>query len=330
MCYNQCMTEKVYGISSYVEHLALNSSALVHSVYERTINLSLSEGSMLAIQKESSPVSPLTVLAADDSSVFFDSEIVPGMCAALESNVEGRLSCIEIGNHKLVIPADAPRFDTRIPGLESRGECGAFATALADRGECASDAAALGDLIEQGDCATKGAALGNLIAGGAFATAFMDERPAGGDDIAGQRAAAIKADARSLFKGGDYAGAARCLTGLIGLGSGLTPAGDDFLTGVIAGIHATSFLQSDYVLSQESRNSFSNALFDELKNKLNYTHDISAAFLRASLDGHTSLPIKEFIKKPSVEAVNEISRIGHTSGLDALEGLLYFFNLLEV
>lgn len=313
------MKEKIYGISSYIEHLALSSSALVHSVYERTINLSLSEVSMLAIQKESSPVSPLTVLAADDSSVFFDSEIVPGMSAALTPNDQGRLSCIEIGNHKLVIPSDAPRFDTRIPKIESRGEC-------------AAKGAALGDLADRGECASDAAALGDLIKGGAFATAFMNERPAGGDDIAGQRAAAIKSEARALFEDGDYDEAARCLTGLIGLGGGLTPAGDDFLTGVITGIHATSSLslQTYSGLSQESLCVFSKALFDEVGSKMNYTHDISAAFLRASLDGHTSLPLKEFIKSPSAEAVREISRIGHTSGLDALEGLLYFINLLIV
>ena len=287
------MITEACGISSYIEKLALSDTAVVHSVYERTINIALSSSALLAIQKESSPVSPLTLLAGDDSIVFSGSlYIAPGMEVHITSDLgKGKLISIEMAGLTMVIPGDAPRFDTEVPAALSPADYLAFESSV-NVMQIKSNAS--GDLIDQ-------------------------------------RAAQIKEKTRELFRDSKIDEAALCLTDLIGLGGGLTPAGDDFVTGVISGIHSVSKmpLPADSHITSEELGLFRKALFDEVSGRSSDTNDISSAFLSASLDGQTSLPLKSFLIRPSHESIRDISRIGHTSGMDALEGLLFFFKLLS-
>lgn len=113
-----------------------------------------------------------------------------------------------------------------------------------------------------------------------------------------------------------FDGVARDAASLLGLGPGLTPAGDDFLGGLMIGLHMTG------------RAAECARLWCELEPKLaTRTADISAAHLRAAAAGHGSAALHtalHFVIAGQSErlpgALASIGEIGHTSGWDALAG----------
>lgn len=105
------------------------------------------------------------------------------------------------------------------------------------------------------------------------------------------------------------------LTKFIGLGSGLTPAGDDFIIGYLLGLHLTESISEDI-----------NQKLIKAINIKDATNDISRQFLLAALDGHYNEFIVELVSqlnnsKPTCESLIKISSIGSSSGLDLLAGL---------
>ena len=105
------------------------------------------------------------------------------------------------------------------------------------------------------------------------------------------------------------------LTKFIGLGSGLTPAGDDFIIGYLLGLHLTESISED--IKQK--------LIKAINIK-DATNDISRQFLLAALDGYYNEFIVELVAqlnngKPTSESLIKISSIGSSSGLDLLAGL---------
>ena len=105
---------------------------------------------------------------------------------------------------------------------------------------------------------------------------------------------------------------------LLGLGPGLTPSGDDLLCGMLVALHAVGETDLAHELDAEIAEA---APTD--------TSPLSAAFLRAAAEGlgcealHAAIAA---ILEGQVEAlagrVEALSRIGHTSGWDALAGAL--------
>jgi len=105
------------------------------------------------------------------------------------------------------------------------------------------------------------------------------------------------------------------LAALLGLGIGLTPSGDDFLCGMLAGS----------ILAGRQREPFFLALRAEIAAGLSQTNDISAAFLQCALDGQFSEPVLA-LTKPEPEAARiaeSFSKIGHSSGFDTLCGIVF-------
>ncbi len=99
---------------------------------------------------------------------------------------------------------------------------------------------------------------------------------------------------------------------LAGLGSGLTPAGDDYLLGVIAAL----WLISDSERPQEIASIAASK-----------TMSLSAAFLRAARDGEFIEPWHMLTQALTLEsegaihqAINTITQFGASSGADALAG----------
>jgi len=110
---------------------------------------------------------------------------------------------------------------------------------------------------------------------------------------------------------------------LVGLGQGLTPAGDDFLCGFfVAGCcRRAAGLAPARLLA-----SFGEAVRD----RLGQTTDISAALLRDALAGRVSPPLAALATACSGApesdldgALQRLAAIGHSSGLDAATGFFY-------
>ena len=110
---------------------------------------------------------------------------------------------------------------------------------------------------------------------------------------------------------------------LIGLGPGLTPSGDDFLVGYLAGLWSTAG-------NSPSQMQFLAALDAEISETARSTNEISRSYLRSAVKGHVSEPIAKLAQQlnqannmSSVTAATEAAlQVGHTSGADGVLGLL--------
>jgi hypothetical protein len=104
---------------------------------------------------------------------------------------------------------------------------------------------------------------------------------------------------------------------LSGLGEGLTPAGDDFLTGVMLWAW----------LAHPVPERFCQCL---LESSAGHTTMLSAAFLRAAAEGQCSVSWHGLLaaldggtEHRLAEAVTRVMSFGHTSGADALAGFIW-------
>ena len=111
--------------------------------------------------------------------------------------------------------------------------------------------------------------------------------------------------------------AARSAAGLLGLGPGLTPSGDDFLCGLLA------ILTGEAASPEGAR--FKSCLADDLMKHLHKTTEISAAYLKHAVRSEFSEPIHRFFGARNGDerrrAAEEILDFGHSSGLDVLSGI---------
>ena len=118
----------------------------------------------------------------------------------------------------------------------------------------------------------------------------------------------------------NYENAVNSLSSLIGLGIGLTPSGDDFLCGVLAGC----------IFDNLEKHSFVKLLKKQIQNNLQNTNDISRAFLSCSLNDNFSTPVLNlpYFKSPD-EVYDNFKKIGHSSGIDTLCGIYYSLNTIS-
>jgi hypothetical protein len=120
------------------------------------------------------------------------------------------------------------------------------------------------------------------------------------------------------------AGEVEPLAGLIGLGEGLTPSGDDVVTGILAGL---DLLQDADPAAGTARGRLVEALTPDV---LGRTPLLSSQMLRAAVQGLYAEPVLELLDAlhaPSAphaslaEASNRLLAMGHRSGRDTLRGL---------
>ena len=101
---------------------------------------------------------------------------------------------------------------------------------------------------------------------------------------------------------------------LVGLGPGLTPAGDDLLCGALVALHAIG----QVALARD--------LYAGIGEVARFaTSPLSVACLKAAADGLSSEPLHETIvallaNQSVARPLEAVARIGHTSGWDALAG----------
>jgi hypothetical protein len=111
---------------------------------------------------------------------------------------------------------------------------------------------------------------------------------------------------------------------LIGLGSGLTPSGDDFLVGYLAGLWSG-------VRNSLERHHFVTDLGEAVIHLSGQTNDISRTYLYHAAHGQVSSRLKALAaaigagKGPDelLPIAEAAMRAGHTSGMDAVTGLLF-------
>ena len=121
----------------------------------------------------------------------------------------------------------------------------------------------------------------------------------------------------------DHEHATRQVHRLVGWGEGLTPAGDDFLVGLLAGLDAL-------VDGIEARRCFRGALAAAVAPHTSRTTPIAAHYLRLACAGHYNAPLVELRAAllcqddPDVVegALAGALAIGATSGADTVSGLL--------
>jgi hypothetical protein len=114
------------------------------------------------------------------------------------------------------------------------------------------------------------------------------------------------------------------LTRLIGLGSGLTPCGDDFLVGYLAGLWSA-------VRDSAERRLLVAKLGQEVIHLSGQTNDISRTYLYHAAQGQVSSRLEALAGAISrSESPGQLLLLaesalqsGHTSGMDALTGLLF-------
>lgn len=281
------------------DFLARQGTGYVHSVYRHTINLQFGE-QMLSLQASGTVLSPISLVTALDPEEF------RCLCSGLSV---GTPASYHAGTIRISADDGPPplEFSSRDAAIADLNLYTRYYAALGP--EC------LNYLSEQ---------LATVVASeqDGFAALFPAGKSGSSPDVVKDRTLASAAmqirDSISFFHAESYTAAADSLTSLIGLGKGLTPSGDDFLCGVLAGL----------ALTGKDAHPFTRRLRSHVRENLHRTNRISAAFLRCASDGYFSRPVLRLLDLPNAGTIRRMFReIEHTSGLDTLCGILYAWSL---
>lgn len=268
----------------------------VHSVYRKTINLSVN-GRLLALQADGTPLSPLSLITELPSDIMNTLPIEKGELVRISGE------SIEICSSPqpfLFTYSEAVHYDLKLPSV--------FAP-LSD-GDASRQKARLARNIED--------ALFHGDTGG-FSSIFncSSEKELSLMLLAAKRR--IEDSAR-LYHNKEFEKSGSTLSSLLGLGIGLTPSGDDFLCGALAGL----------CLLGKENGPFEKKIKSEIASHLSDTIDISAAFLICALEEQFSLAVNGLAAIPEAEQIkNAFSEIGHSSGMDTLCGVLFVLKLVK-
>ncbi len=281
------MTYRIMQLSDSALHLLKNEqNGVIHSVYRKTININI-DGSLLALQSSGSPLSPISLIT----------NLGERAMAALD------------------IDTDAPvkiTHDTVMIGSSSfyYGSAEVFPCRL-QKTLSPSDIESLKKNIET--------VLFSSHTGG-FDTIFQNYRNPSIElpSLLLEGARNYLSQAYSCIRGRNDTSASAYLAHLIGLGIGLTPSGDDFLCGALAGL----------ILTGASDLPFTKSLKEAIRDSLANTNDISRAFLLCALEGKFSTAVHSLMSIPDYADISTAFReIGHSSGIDTLCGILFSLSL---
>lgn len=102
---------------------------------------------------------------------------------------------------------------------------------------------------------------------------------------------------------------------MIGLGEGLTPSGDDFNIGMLAALWHTG--------GNNKSCKFRKCLTEAISGICSETNDISREFLLRACEGEFSPAITGIFESDGdcTFALNKVAKIGHSSGVDTLNGI---------
>ncbi len=284
------MEYQIRQFSLYAEGILKHlTSGTIHSVYRRTINLTDGK-QILSLQAEGSPLSPISLisgLSAEDMDALHIRSGDPVHFTGDGFTLPGSFEARDAAHHFTC--ANARRYDLKLSGPLDNTARLSLASAIRT-------------------------ALSYTSTGG-FALLFS-EKETETDDLSLILFAARNyiLHCNELCLRRDYREAALTLSRLLGLGIGLTPSGDDFLCGVLAGLH----------LAGKDGHSFTQFLRSMIAARLSDTIDISAAFLSCALENQFSLPVNSLCCPLTPEEIlSSFEEIGHSSGTDTLCGILW-------
>ena len=312
------------------ELLSGDTSGTVHSVYRKTINLSIG-GTLAALQAKGSSISPISLITTLTSEEMEKLEISAGDFVSLKENI----ITIYRSNCSLQTSTDTNTFDNKKQIGFSFEEAAVHDLNLLHSLKYANS---LSDTMLHQLHDNIRTCLSNISTGG-FEVIFNQRV---NNDTSMMLIAAKKKIERctQLYRRENYTETGIELARLIGLGIGLTPSGDDFLCGVLAGL----------ILTGQTESTFAKSLHKTIAEHLNDTVDVSAAFLRCALKGQFSLAVNHLLVNTACESSQDASyvkcnhpialliadvptitenflAIGHSSGTDTLCGVLYALEL---
>jgi hypothetical protein len=150
--------------------------------------------------------------------------------------------------------------------------------------------------------------------------ALCDREPA--STMLGRRLAAAAVALGDGVRDRDVAAADDAAADLVGLGSGLTPSGDDFLCGFLAALRCAS-------RAGDGERRFALAWGRRLTERLGATTTVGATYLEGAIAGAFAGEIQALVTAlargddEAPAALETLCGLGHSSGMDTATGLLY-------
>lgn len=280
------------------------SEGYVHSVYRRTVNIAAGN-TLLAVQSNSSPLGSQSLICTLDEEQMRKLPIRPGESLIIEEIEEETKSGkhIEIqGENWIITLENASVYDKKLKAFSDMQEYKKVHIMIRD-------------------------VLVNAFAGG-IDLLFTKE---GGKKYEKEEAepAVFSVEeyirekiktAEKLFLKEKYRESAEILSGCIGLGRGLSPSGDDFLVGVLAG--AVLVDKRDHLFMQYLRR----GIYDHLET----TNAVSRAFLRSALEDEFMRTVQDIGRYATAKEAGEaFIKIGHSSGMDMLCGIFFVLDIFD-
>lgn len=281
----QFITETMSFASGILSRI---SEGIVHSVYRKTINLRMGS-SLVALQAAGSPLSPVSLITGLDVGEMSGLPVGPGD----QVFVDKKTIILFSKSSRIIFRFDeAAIYDSLLRDYTVPLPLRAIKESLLQ-----SSSGGLTELFSKAPRKNP-----SDFAKGVFLAVAQKRME----------------DARKEVLEICYDKAAVTLAGMTGLGMGLTPSGDDFLCGVLAGL----------LFSGQWDHPFAQALRQTISRRLGDTNDISRTFLSCALSCHFSRPVKELpLASGTTEILSSFGAIGHSSGFDTLCGIYYGYTL---
>ena len=151
--------------------------------------------------------------------------------------------------------------------------------------------------------------------------------PASTQGFLGSRLAQVALELGESVQSGALDSARMAISRLVGLGSGLTPSGDDFLCGFITAAHCR-------LRDKPNAIQFLRELKPSILDNLSKTNAISATFLRCAVEGKVCRALHNLALALQggshfSSAMVNLCAMGHSSGMDITTGFLFGLTIWE-
>ncbi|WP_456153533.1 DUF2877 domain-containing protein [Mogibacterium sp.] len=273
----------------------------VHSIYERTINLML-DGQLIALQIADSPVSPISIILPLDETGLDRLKIKSNSPVSIDG------TNLLVGKNIISLDRAYDVYDDTL----CEHTCSSSLKDVVWQLIIASDRDGFSTLVKSQNTPDD------------IALSYAKKKLIDAESICSTMTSGNSADepTNQLNKLCDS------LSSLIGVGTGLTPGGDDFITGVLSTFKA---------LPQRFNHKLISSLSNSVCSRRNNTNEISSAFIDCALRGQFSKAIIDLydsvcsdnVQLPGIEQktldnlLDSFLDIGHTSGIDTLTGIFW-------